>query len=212
MSQIQKILHLRLLYYQKMFGERYIDNINTQPSNVEVSVPMLSLEDTIAHCALCERSKTSKPSFGILPPKAKIVFISGLPLVDAFNHFVENRSSKMLQDIISNVFKLRAPEYGVLSLVKCNENDLNVPTDSDALICRQYLNQQMTLAPIKITILMGDFVLRHLLGVDFNQHKGRIFSEDGRNYLATYSLNQLLKNPSLKKEAMKHFLLAKGIL
>ncbi|PAF54354.1 hypothetical protein BKH42_00090 [Helicobacter sp. 13S00482-2] len=211
MSQDQKILYLRFLYYQKMFGGRYTDNINVQSSDNTLSVPMVSLQDTIAHCALCERAKSSKPSFGIMPSKPKIVFISELPLTDAFNRFTENRSSKMLQDIISNVFMLDPSEYGVLSLVKCNQNQLNI-SDNHAFTCKQYLNQQITSDSVRVILLMGDFVLRHLLGADFNQHKGRILSKQSRNYLATYSLNELLKNPSLKKEAMRHFLLAKGML
>lgn len=211
MSQVQKSLYLRLLYYQKMFGERYIDNINIQPTQEKLNVPMLSLEDTIAHCALCDRSKSAKPSFGVLPFEAKIVFISQLPLVDSSKRFIEGRSAKMLQDIISNVFMLNPQEYGILSVVKCNQNDLVAP-DSDMLICKQYLNSQLSLTKSKVIVLMGDVVFRHLLGMDFNEHKGRIISEDNKIYLATYSLNQLLKNPSLKKEAMRHFLLAKGIL
>lgn len=211
MSQVQKALYLRLFYYQKMFGERYIDNINIEPTQEKLNIPMVSLEDTIAHCALCDRSKNAKPSFGILPSEAKIVFISQLPLVDSSKRFIEGRSAKMLQDIISNVFMLNPQECGILSVVKCNQNDLNAP-DSDMLICKQYLSTQLSLTKSKVIILMGDVVCRHLLGMDFNEHKGRIISEDNKSYLATYSLNQLLKNPSLKKEAMKHFLLAKGIL
>lgn len=211
MSQIQKALYLKLLYHQKMFGERYIDNINIQPTQEKLNIPMVSLEDTIAHCALCDRSKSAKPSFGILPFEAKIVFISQLPLVDSSKRFIEGRSAKMLQDIISNVFMLNLQECGILSVVKCNQNDPNAP-DSDMLICKQYLNTQLSLTKSKVIVLMGDVVCKHLLGIDFNEHKGRIIAEDDKSYVATYSLNQLLKNPSLKKEAMKHFLLAKGIL
>lgn len=211
MSQVQKTLYLRLLYYQKMFGERYIDNINIQSSESRLNVPMVSLEDTIAHCALCERSKSAKPSFGLLPTSAKVVFISQLPLIDSSKRFIENRSAKMLQDIISKVFMLKPQECGVLSVVKCNQDDLIAP-DSDMLICKQYLDTQLSLTQTKVIILLGDVVFKHLLGMDFNEHQGRIISEDNKRYLATYSLNQLLKNPSLKKEAIGHFLLARGIL
>ncbi|WP_095297828.1 uracil-DNA glycosylase family protein [Helicobacter sp. 12S02232-10] len=209
MRDIQKILHLKFLYYQKMFGGKYIENINLKPFEESLTMPKTSLYDMVSHCALCDRSKSSKPAFGILPSEPKIIFVTQLPLVNAFGAFLENKSSKMLQDIAQNVFALKSQEYGVLSLVKCDDSNLKV-SDEEILICKQYLNEQILSKYTKIIILMGDCVLAHLLGLNFEDCAGSIFTQNGKAFLATYSLNQLLKNPSLKKEAMKHFLLARG--
>ncbi|WP_180674144.1 uracil-DNA glycosylase family protein [Helicobacter sp. 13S00477-4] len=173
-----------------------------------MKIPSSSLQDTIFNCTLCDRSKTAKPTFGILPPVAKIIFITELPVVDPFGIFLQNKSSKMLQDIISNVFCLNISEYGVLSLIKCNENNLKI-TDTEVLICKRYLNEQVISKNIKIMILMGEKVLQHFYGLNVGEYLGKIFSHEGKKILATYSLNQLLKNPSLKKETLTHFLALK---
>ncbi|PAF44511.1 uracil-DNA glycosylase family protein [Helicobacter sp. 11S02596-1] len=211
MQDIQKIFHLRFLYYQKMFGVSYIENINLKPSEESLKIPKSSLHDIISHCTLCDRSKGAKPAFGILPREAKIIFVTQLPLVDASGAFLENKSSKMFQNIIQNVFGLRSQEYGLLSLVKCNESNLKV-SEAEILVCKQYLNEQILSQYTKIILLMGDSVLEHLFGLDFEKCAGSIFTQNNKAFLATYSLNELLKNPSLKKEAWQHFLLAKGIL
>ncbi|PAF43806.1 uracil-DNA glycosylase family protein [Helicobacter sp. 11S03491-1] len=211
MHDIQKMFYLRLLYYQKMLGEKYVDAINLKPTTQSLSLPKSSLQDIISHCVLCHRSKKALPAFGILPSNAKVIFVSQLPLIDDSNVFLPNKSAQMLQNIIQNIFALHTGEYGVLSLVKCNQGDSHI-ANSEILMCKQYLDEQLRMDHTQIVVLLGELVLSHLLGLDFDDHNGRILLQKGKKFLATYSLGQLLKNPSLKKEAMKHFLLAKGVL
>ncbi|PAF48120.1 hypothetical protein BKH46_02075 [Helicobacter sp. 12S02634-8] len=217
MQNIKAILYLRFLYYQKMLGVEYAENINLQPTQEalkrgDLKLSDTSLSDMIAHCTLCERSKRgSQPIFGLLPSKPKVIFITQLPLVDTLGVFLENKSAKMLQDIIKNVFALQAQEYALLSLVKCDGSYLKV-SDEEMMICKQYVQEQIASQEAKIVILMGDSVLMHLLGLGFDTYSGRVFTQANKQFLATYSLGELLKNPSLKKEAMQHFLLAKGVL
>ncbi len=62
----------------------------------------------------------------------------------------------------------------------------------------------------KICILLGNQVAEHILG----QHLegGRILWHNNKQFLVTYSLNELVRNPSLKIETHNHFLIAKGQL
>lgn len=210
-NDIQKLLQLRFLYYQKLFGERYTQNFSPQIQNHPLNLPKTSLRDIVENCSLCGRSKGTKPNFGFLPSQAKIIFISELPLLSTSGIFLPNKSAKMLQDIIQNIFSLQVGEYGVISMLKCDENNSKF-NEAEALICKQYLNEQIIQIHAKAIVLLGQSVLLHFLGLEFESYNGRIFSQSNKNFIATYSLGQLLKNPSLKKEAMKHFLLIKTVL
>lgn len=208
---IQKLFQLRFLYYQRLFGEKYTQNFGLPFQNHRLNLPKTSLQNIVENCSLCERSKSAKPSFGFLPLQAKIIFITELPLINTSGVFLSNKSSEMLQNIIQNVFSLQTNEYGVISMLKCDENNSKIH-ESEVTICKQYLNEQIIQASAKAVVLLGQSVLSHFLGLEFDLYNGRILPQGNKSFIATYSLGQLLKNPSLKKEAMKHFLLIKTIV
>lgn len=208
MRDIQSLLQLKFYYYEVMFGQKYVNAIEFEPHKNTIN-SQSSLYEKISHCLLCERSKIERSVYGMSSKEAKIIFVTPLPLISHSSAFLSNNSSKMFQDIINNVFKLNVFEYDLFSLIKCNPNEQNI-SSNQALVCKPYLIEQISKSSAKMVILMGESILSHLFGLDFMQYKGQIFRKDDKEFIATYELNELLKNPSLKKEAMQHFLNARA--
>ena len=206
-AQILKLLHLKQLYGRYACGEQYSSHFYRQVP----AVPLQNnLESAIKNCSLCNRIKHCKePSIGLFNPKAPLCFISEIPLIDDKGQFVQNKSALMLKNIIERVFHLSISHTCILSLVKCDGHNLHIDK-SEILSCMGFcLSQLQKIAP-KICILLGNQVAEHILG----QHLegGRILWHNNKQFLVTYSLNELVRNPSLKIETHNHFLIAKGQL
>ncbi|TLD81524.1 hypothetical protein LS68_000320 [Helicobacter sp. MIT 05-5293] len=214
-THILKLLYLKQLYRQALCGEKYtrlMPHIQNQP--LTSSKMGESLEQIIQHCSLCNRIKHCKqPSFGIINPKSPICFISEIPLVDEKGQFVQNKSALMLQNIIKNVFCLPQNVCSILSLVKCDSQNLHLEK-SEILSCIGYVFSQLEHINAKIYILLGHNVATHILGQNLQDHlcQHKILWHNNKKFLVSYSLNELVKNPSLKKEANNDFILAKGSL
>ncbi|WP_334082390.1 uracil-DNA glycosylase family protein [Helicobacter typhlonius] len=203
-AQILKMLQLKLLYGQYACGERYVMPLH-HPTPYQ---PLHNdLESVIKNCSLCNRIKHCKePIVGLCNPQSQLCFISETPLVDENGIFVQNKSAIMLENIITRVFGLSKHQVSILSLIKCSGNPYI--EKSEILSCMGFCLSQLQKITPKVCILLGNQVVEHILGVHLEA--GRILWHNNRIFLMTYSLNELVRNPSLKKEAHTHFLLAKG--
>ncbi|RDU59706.1 uracil-DNA glycosylase family protein [Helicobacter marmotae] len=204
-AQILKLLWLKQLYGKSACGECYTDSIQTASIKPPIDN---NLERMIENCSLCNRIKHSpKPSIGILNTNAPLCFVSEVPLIDEKGQFVQNKSAIMLENIIKRVFNLSPSQVSILSLVKCGGSPAE---SSEILSCMDFCLLQLQKANPKVCILLGNRVCEHILG----QHLegGRILWHNNRKFLVTYSLNELVRNPSLKAQAHNHFLGAKGQL
>lgn len=210
-SQILQLLELKRLYQKALCGEKYSDMKNHYPTNTARNFNGYNeLESSIKSCSLCNRIKQdSAPSVGILNPNADICFISEVPLCMPNGEFIKNKSAAMLQNIISNIFKTN--KYSLLSLVKCDSINQQA-LKSDILACIAYLNAQMNFINPKIFVLLGQNVWHFLLGVEANNYKHNIYTHNNKNYLLTYSLHELVFNPSLKITAKNSYMIAKNFI
>ena len=204
--QTVQIRELYELYLAKSFGVEYIAQATSQIT------PSKSLESSLAtqikSCRLCARSKLDTPKLDYVRSDSVVVFVSEFAMGDmakppkSQNHFspflFDSKGAQMLQNIAQNVFK--TDKFSVLSLLKCAARE---STLQEREACKPYLISQLSQSPAKAVVLFGEVVCESVLGLDFS-HKGAVLDLLGKRAIATYSLPQLLRNPSLKKQTLAH--------
>lgn len=204
-SRLQDLYRLYELYEQRALGQVYIQKPQAQESKITQN----TLKDSIEHCRLCQRSKLASPSFGLLQESSRVAFITQVSLLNAKNHFLENKSAKMLQDIISKVFRFSSREYSLLSLLKCGDM---FGSAQEVEICKQYLVQQLGNIPQALVFCFLDEVGLEVFDFLDRSLFGRVVEWQGRHIIFTHSLTTLARNPSLKQESLHHMRLAQEIL
>lgn len=206
-----EIYKLYELYLAKSFGVDYIAQATPQVA------PSKSLESSLAtqikSCRLCARSKLDTPKLDYVRSDSVVVFVSEFAMGDMakppksnphnppsnFSPFLfDSKGAQMLQNIAQNVFK--TDKFSVLSLLKCANRE-STPQERES--CKPYLISQLSKSPAKAVVLFGEVVCESVLGLDFN-HKGVALDLLDKKAIATYSLSQLLRNPSLKKQTLAH--------
>lgn len=204
-----EIYKLYELYLAKSFGVDYIAQATPQVA------PSKSLESSLAaqikSCRLCARSKLDTPKLDYVRSDSVVVFVSEFAMGDmakppksAQNPHIlspflfDSKGAQMLQNIAQNVFK--TDKFSVLSLLKCATRE---STQQEREACKPYLISQLSKSPAKAVVLFGEVVCESVLGLDFS-HKGVALDLLDKKAIATYSLSQLLRNPSLKKQTLAH--------
>lgn len=230
-SQIYKLLFLKRLYLQKMCSQCFCEplNLSAHTPNTTQKLQAIgggSLESSIATCALCARAKNTNVRIsGFVAKDCKVCFITTNPLLDNITSraqgaqiqngavnmpkFLQNKSAKMLQNMIERVFLLPLQSCSILSLLKC-PIELE-PTSEEISGCIPFLRAQLDSIKPEIIVIFGALGGRYLLG-EGKSEVGRILWHNTRRFLLTYSLNEIMRNPSLKPQVMQHLLVAKGVL
>lgn len=206
-----EIYKLYELYLAKSFGVDYIAQCAPQVA------PSKSLESSLAaqikSCRLCARSKLDTPKLDYVRSDSVVVFVSEFAMGDMAKQpksnphnpsanlspfLFDSKGAQMLQNIAQNVFK--TDKFSVLSLLKCATRE---STQQEREACKPYLISQLSKSPAKAVVLFGEVVCESVLGLDFS-HKGVALDLLDKKAIATYSLSQLLRNPSLKKQTLAH--------
>lgn len=208
--RLKQYQQLKKLYILKALGRRYIERAQ-EPSLAQddQKEDLHSLRQKILHCRFCERSKIQEPIFGILNTAARVVFVTPTPILDTKNQFLPNRSARMLQDILTNVFGFDAREYGILSLLKCADTPI---TKEEFLQCQLHFFAQLQKMPHAMVLCFGGKEALDFFDLLDQNFFGKLIKLRDQRFLITYSLLDLLKNPSLKRETMQHLSLLKEAL
>ncbi len=188
---------------ERLLGETYTNISLTKPQNKPLNK---QVHEGIENCNLCKRHQHSKPVIGLFNPTSKLAFITLTPMLDNQLHFLNNLKALMLESIIQKVFNYPLKDCSILSLLKCDSNSLNLEEEINA--CLPHLTWQLDNSASKVIILFGEILLKRLLNLSKEESFGRIMSLKTKNFLSTYALEDMLKNPTLKKEALTHFKIA----
>lgn len=198
--QLSRLQTLRSLYMERLLGETYTNISLTKPQNKPLNK---QVHESIENCNLCKRHQHSKPVIGLFNPTSKLAFITLTPMLDNQLHFLNNLKAVMLESIIQKVFNYPLKDCSILSLLKCDSNSLNLEEEINA--CLPHLIWQLDNSASKVIVVFGEVLPKRLLNLSKKESFGRIVSLKTKHFLSTYALEDMLKNPTLKKEALAHF-------
>lgn len=184
-------------------GETYTDISLIKPQNKPLNK---QVHESIENCNLCKRHQHSKPITGLFNPTSKLAFITLTPMLDSQLHFLNNLKALMLESIIQKVFNYPLKDCSILSLLKCDSNSLNLEEEINA--CLPHLTWQLDNSASKVIVVFGEVLPKRLLNLSKEESFGRVVSLKTKHFLSTYALEDMLKNPTLKKEALAHFKIA----
>lgn len=201
--QLSRFQTLRSLYMECLLGETYTDISLIKPQNKPLNK---QVHEGIENCNLCKRHQHSKPITGLFNPTSKLAFITLTPMLDSQLHFLNNLKAAMLESIIQKVFNYPLKDCSILSLLKCDSNSLNLEEEINA--CLPHLIWQLDNSASKVIVVFGEILPRRLLNLSKEESFGRIVSLKTKHFLSTHALEDMLKNPTLKKEALAHFKIA----
>ncbi|WQX94818.1 uracil-DNA glycosylase family protein [Helicobacter pylori] len=188
---------------ERLLGETYTDISLIKPQNKPLNK---QVHEGIENCNLCKRHQHSKPITGLFNPNSKIAFITLTPMLDSQLHFLNNLKAVMLESIIQKVFNYPLKDCNILSLLKCDSNSLNLEEEINA--CLPHLIWQLDNSASKVIVVFGEVLPKRLLNLSKEESFGRIVSLKTKHFLSTHALEDMLKNPTLKKEALAHFKIA----
>ncbi|WQR65529.1 uracil-DNA glycosylase family protein [Helicobacter pylori] len=187
---------------ERLLGETYTNTNLTTPQNKPLNK---QVHEGIENCNLCKRHQHSKPVIGLFNPTSKLAFITLTPMLDSQLHFLNNLKAAMLESIIQKVFNYPLKDCSILSLLKCDSNSLNL---EEINACLPHLIWQLDNSASKVIVVFGEILPKRLLNLSKEESFGRIVSLKTKHFLSTYALEDMLKNPTLKKEALAHFKIA----
>ncbi|MGL2810306.1 uracil-DNA glycosylase family protein [Helicobacter pylori] len=188
---------------ERLLGETYTDISLTKPQNKPLNK---QVHEGIENCNLCKRHQHSKPITGLFNPTSKLAFITLTPMLDSQLHFLNNLKAVMLESIIQKVFNYPLKDCSILSLLKCDSNSLILEEEINA--CLPHLIWQLDNSASKVIVVFGEILPKRLLNLSKEESFGRVVSLKSKHFLSTYALEDMLKNPTLKKEALAHFKIA----
>lgn len=219
MNSYQNIALLENLYRLKALGYYYVDSITPNIQNSSAALPdsFSELHRAIEKCYLCDLSKSrSQSMIGFGNPAANIVFVDAYVSAaeDEGNGYYLGRSGTMLRDMIEKVLMLNINEVFFTHAVKCKPFGFQNPSPSECNSCAPFLAKQLALIKPRLIVALGPDAY-HLLckdESDFERIRGEVIPYGDALLIPVYHPMFLVRNPSLKKEAMRDLQTIKGRL
>jgi len=201
---------LKNLISLKYMGFNYLEPLDiTHLKSTKQKLPdrLQSLNDIVSHCNLCEFSKTRKNIlFGEGNVDADIMFLGLSPssLDDESGNILSGNSGQMLIKMAQNILKVQIKDIYVVNILKCLPTDIR-NINSQIQICKPYLQKQIDIINPKVIVVFDNKnPLSEIRGVVQDYHNIKL--------IATYHPLFLLKNPSLKREALEDLKKVKSII
>jgi len=139
--------------------------------------------------------------------RAKLMFVDAYVSAaeDESSEYYVGRSGTMLRDMIEKVLTLKVEEVYFTHAVKCKPFGFQNPSPSECSSCAPFLSKQLELIKPRIIVTLGADAYQLLSGdsSDFERVRGEIIPFGDAIIIPMYHPLYLIRNPSLKKEAMR---------
>ena len=211
MNSYQNLALLENLYRLKSLGFNYVDPINPntiKPQPLSLPNSYDALIEAIQGCHLCDLSKSRSQSmrgYGSLKPT--IVFVDAFvsSAEDESNTYYVGRSGGMLRDMIEKVLQLSIQEVYITHAVKCKPFGFQQPSPSECSSCFPFLQKQLEILNPKLIVTLGYDAYRLLTHDEssFEAVRGHKIPFGKASIIPLFHPTYLVRNPSLKKEAMR---------
>lgn len=218
MKSLQNHLLLQNLYRLKSLGYKYIDPIVTNQKNAgQNSSNIFELNSMIENCHLCDLNKSrtqSMSGFGNI--KSKIFFIDNVVSMsdDSSNSYFSAHVGEIFKNMIEKVLLLDIDDIYYTHLVKCRPYGSNLPSESEYASCRHYLQNQLSIVQPKIIVTLGNTAYEKFTNdtTEFDKIRGHVIDYKDYILIPIQHPSFLLRNPSLKKDAMQDLQTIKSFL
>ena len=174
------------------------------------------LEKSIIECKKCKLyTNRNNIVFGQGNKQADIMFVGEGPGADEDAQglpFV-GKAGKLMDEAFKGIGINREEVY-IANIVKCRPPSNRVPEDDEAVVCLNYLRNQVILVRPKIIILLGSTALKNILGKEYSitNMRGKWIEKKGIMYMPTWHPVELLRDENKKidfwndlKEVYKQF-------
>lgn len=219
MNSYQNLALLENLYRLKALGYKYVDPVTPNTQNTAAALPdsFSALNSAIEKCYLCDLSKSRSQSMsGFGNPNADIVFVDAFvsSAEDEGNSYYSGRSGTMLRDMIEKVLMRSIDDVFFTHAVKCKPFGFQNPSPSECTSCAPFLAKQLELIKPRIIVALGADAYHLLVNdeSDFERLRGEVIPYGNALLIPMYHPMFLLRNPSLKKEALRDLQTIKGRL
>jgi uracil-DNA glycosylase len=209
-DSFQNLALLENLYRLKSLGYTYVDPItpNIQTSLNSLPDTLGVLGESISKCYLCDLSKSRSQSMvGYGDSRAELMFIDGYVSAaeDEEGEYYVGRSGVMLRDMIEKVLHKNVENIYFTHAVKCKPFGFQNPSPSECSSCAPFLSKQIELIRPRIIVTLGPDAYHLLSGDngDFERVRGEVITFGDSLLVPMYHPLYLVRNPSLKKEAMR---------
>lgn len=217
MDSYQNLALLENLYRLRSLGYTYVDPITPNRQSISNVLPdsLMQLEKTIHQCYLCDLSKSRRQSMGGYGnPQAQVMFVDAYVSAaeDETNGYYAGRSGAMLRDMIEKVLMLSIDDVYITHAVKCKPFGFQNPSPSECGSCAPFLAKQFDLIKPRIIVTLGPDAYRLVMHEEgeFERVRGEIVAMGDSVVIPMYHPVYLMRNPSLKKEAMRDLQTIKG--
>ncbi|MFY9141442.1 uracil-DNA glycosylase [Sulfuricurvum sp.] len=210
MDSFQNLALLENLYRLKSLGYTYVDPITPNVQSASNTLPdsLSVLGQNISQCYLCDLSKSRRQSMsGFGDPRASLMFVDAYVSAaeDESSEYYVGRSGVMLRDMIEKVLNLKVEDTYFTHAVKCKPFGFQNPSASECSSCTPFLSKQLELIKPRIIVTLGPDAYRILSGDhgDFERVRGEIIPFGDAQLIPMYHPLYLVRNPSLKRDAMR---------
>lgn len=148
-------------------------------------------------CDLCKTRTNAVPGKG--NPHADIVFIGEAPgrTEDLRGEPFVGAAGQKLTEMLEKNGILRQSVY-ITNVVKCRPPNNRVPTETERLACREYLEKEIQLIQPKIICVLGNTACNSILGQgEITKNRGKTIQKDGRTYFLTFHPAATIYNQEL---------------